>query len=103
VCIFSTDGDLRAIYQHDRAAFELVSNLETKLGFTMLPGASLVQIVESQVSTPEDGTAAELQLLPVVSLYRRDPNTNHRTPPQLMADCGYRASRVRYAHSSVHS
>ena len=51
VCIFSTDADLRAIYRNDRAAFEQVSNLETKLGYTMRPGASLVQIV-SACSTP---------------------------------------------------
>jgi DNA sulfur modification protein DndC len=52
VCIFSTDADLRAIYHHDREAFELVSNLETKLSFTMRPSSSLVQIVGSHVSTP---------------------------------------------------
>lgn len=52
VCIFSTDADLRAIRQHDREAFDLVSSLEAKMGFTMRPGASLVQIAEPQVSTP---------------------------------------------------
>lgn len=52
VCIFSTDRDLRAIHQNDPAAFEQVSSLETKLGFTMRSGASLVQIVRSQLSTP---------------------------------------------------
>lgn len=52
VCIFSSGADLRAIYQRDREAFDLVSNLETKLGFTMRPGASLAQIVESPVLTP---------------------------------------------------
>ena len=51
VCIFSTNADLRAIHQRDREAFDLVSNLEAKIGFTMRPGASLVQIVESHVST----------------------------------------------------
>lgn len=51
LCIFSTGADLRAIYEHDREAFDKVSNLETKIGFTMRPGASLVQIVESHVST----------------------------------------------------
>jgi hypothetical protein len=39
VRIFSTDTDLRAIDQRDRTAFELVSNLETKLGFRMKPGS----------------------------------------------------------------
>jgi DNA sulfur modification protein DndC len=52
VCIFSTDADLRAIYENDRVAFEQVSHLETKLGYTMRPGASLVQIVSAQTSTP---------------------------------------------------
>lgn len=54
VCIFSTDADLRAIHEHDREAFNVVSNLETKLGFTMRAGASLVQIVESHVSAPAE-------------------------------------------------
>lgn len=52
VCIFSSDADLRAIYQNDRSAFEEISRLESKLGFTMRPGASLVQIVSAQTSTP---------------------------------------------------
>ena len=52
VCIFSTDADLRAIYENDRVAFEQVSHLETKLGYTMRPGASLVQIVSAHASTP---------------------------------------------------
>jgi len=51
VCIFSTNADLRAIYENDRVAFEQVSHLETKLGYTMRPGASLVQIVNAQTST----------------------------------------------------
>ena len=50
VCIFSTDANIRAIHQNDPEAFEQVNGLETKLGFTMRPGVSLVQIVESQVS-----------------------------------------------------
>lgn len=51
VCIFSTDADLRAIHQHNTEAFDLVRNLETKIGFTMRPGPSLVQIMEASVST----------------------------------------------------
>lgn len=54
VCIFSTDADLRAIHQNDPEAFEQVSGLETKLGFMMRPGASLVQIVEPHVSAPAE-------------------------------------------------
>lgn len=52
VCIFSSDADLRVTHRHNREAFEFVSHLESKLGFTMRPSASLVQIVESHVSTP---------------------------------------------------
>jgi hypothetical protein len=52
LCIFSTDADLRAIYENDRVAFEQASYLETKLGYTMRPGASLVQIVSAHASTP---------------------------------------------------
>lgn len=37
-------------FTSDREAFDLVSNLETKMGFTMRPGASLVQIVGSHRS-----------------------------------------------------
>jgi 3'-phosphoadenosine 5'-phosphosulfate sulfotransferase (PAPS reductase)/FAD synthetase len=47
VCIFSTDADLAAIHQHDRDALDAVVSLERKLKFTMRPGASLVQIVET--------------------------------------------------------
>jgi DNA sulfur modification protein DndC len=54
VCIFSIDADLRAIHERDREAFDAVSKLETKIGFTMRPGASLVQIVNRQVSAPAE-------------------------------------------------
>jgi hypothetical protein len=50
VCIFSTDAELVAIHHHDRAAFDLILDLERKLNFTMRPGASLVQIVEARAS-----------------------------------------------------
>jgi 3'-phosphoadenosine 5'-phosphosulfate sulfotransferase (PAPS reductase)/FAD synthetase len=56
VCIFSTNADLRAIYENDRPAFEQVSRLESQLGYTMRPGASLVQIVSAQTSTPVEDT-----------------------------------------------
>lgn len=52
VCIFATNSDLHAIYRHDRPAFEQISSLETKLGYTMRPGASLVQIVGANTSAP---------------------------------------------------
>jgi len=44
LCIFSSDVDILAIHQHDRDAFELVSSIEQKIGFSMRPGATLVQI-----------------------------------------------------------
>ena len=47
VCIFATDADLAAIQVNDRPAFERISELERKLNFTMRPGVSLVQIVET--------------------------------------------------------
>lgn len=46
VCIFSTDRDIRAIYVHDREAFDLVANLEAKMGFTMKSGKSLFNIID---------------------------------------------------------
>ena len=45
VCIFASDHDLRKIYEHDREAFDLVSDLEEQSGFTMKSGRSLFQIV----------------------------------------------------------
>jgi DNA sulfur modification protein DndC len=44
LCIFSSDTDLVAIHQHDRDAFDAVSSLERKIGFSMRPGATLIQI-----------------------------------------------------------
>jgi 3'-phosphoadenosine 5'-phosphosulfate sulfotransferase (PAPS reductase)/FAD synthetase len=45
VCIFATDADLRAIHTHDREAFDIVADLERRIGFTMRPNASLFQII----------------------------------------------------------
>lgn len=47
VCIFATDADIRAIFLHDRPAFDAIASLEQKLNFTMRPGFSLVQIIEA--------------------------------------------------------
>src|SRR6266702_8376918 len=41
LCIFSTDNDIRAIYQHDREAFDLVSGVEQRIDFTMKNGKTL--------------------------------------------------------------
>lgn len=49
VCIFATDSDIRAIYEHDREAFDLVSSLEERIEFTMKSGKSLFQIINQAV------------------------------------------------------
>jgi 3'-phosphoadenosine 5'-phosphosulfate sulfotransferase (PAPS reductase)/FAD synthetase len=56
VCIFSTDANIRAIYQHDRSSYEAISALEQKIGFTMRPGASLVQILQNANASVERGS-----------------------------------------------
>jgi len=48
LCIFATEADIRAIYIHDREAFDLVSDLERRIGFTMRHGKSLFQIIGQQ-------------------------------------------------------
>jgi 3'-phosphoadenosine 5'-phosphosulfate sulfotransferase (PAPS reductase)/FAD synthetase len=53
VCIFSTVADTRAIYQHDHSSYEAISALEQKIGFTMRPGASLVQILQNANASVE--------------------------------------------------
>jgi DNA sulfur modification protein DndC len=50
VCIFSTKADLHAIYQRDRSAFDSVSSLEQKSGFTMRNGESLIQIISQPLA-----------------------------------------------------
>ena len=50
VCIFATDHDLVQIAQHDPVAFSLISNLEQRMGFTMRPGKSLLEIVAARSS-----------------------------------------------------
>lgn len=50
VCIFSTKADLHAIYKNDREAFDMVANLEVKMGFTMRSGESLVQIISTPLA-----------------------------------------------------
>lgn len=46
LCIFSTKSDIMAIYQNDREAFNLVSDLERQISFTMRADKSLIQIIE---------------------------------------------------------
>lgn len=52
LCIFATATDLVAIEQNDPEAFELVSSLEQRIGFTMRHGRSLVQIVTEAKAIP---------------------------------------------------
>ena len=52
LCIFATAADLVAIEQQDPEAFELVSSVEQRIGFTMRHGRSLVQIVTEAKSIP---------------------------------------------------
>jgi hypothetical protein len=47
VCIFATDHDVCQIYTHDREAFDLISDLERKIGFTMKAGQMLIQIASA--------------------------------------------------------
>ena len=50
LCIFSSDSDLLAIRKHDPEAFNAVSELERKIGFTMRSSGSLVQITDTAQS-----------------------------------------------------
>ena len=59
VCIFSTDADIRAIYIHDRDAFDQVANLEVSMNFTMKSGKSLFQIINNQPAGDEKQYGAE--------------------------------------------
>jgi len=59
ICIFSTRADIRAIHQYDREAFDIVSQLEEKIDFTMRSGESLVQIVTSQPSNDDKQYGSE--------------------------------------------
>jgi len=47
VCIFSTDTDIRRIYENDREAFDIIDGLEQSMKFTMKAGKSLLQIIST--------------------------------------------------------
>lgn len=53
LCIFSSDKDITAIHEHDREAFDAVSCLEEKSGFSMRPNATLVQILAATQAAGE--------------------------------------------------
>lgn len=57
LCIFSTDTDLLAIRKHDPDAFNAVSVLEQKIGFTMRSGGSLIQFVDAAQAALDSRTA----------------------------------------------
>ena len=60
VCIFSTDNDIRAIYQNDRQPFGLVAGLEERMGFTMKNGKSLFQIIgQTAADNRQQGSEAQ--------------------------------------------
>jgi len=59
VCIFATNADIKAIYQHDREAFDLVASLEQRIGFTMRAGESLFQIIGQDIAA--DSQAEEFE------------------------------------------
>jgi 3'-phosphoadenosine 5'-phosphosulfate sulfotransferase (PAPS reductase)/FAD synthetase len=59
VCIFSTDADIRAIYVHDREAFDQVADIEVRKGFTMKNGKSLFQIINNQPTGAEKQYGSE--------------------------------------------
>jgi hypothetical protein len=54
LCIFASDRDVAAVAARDPEAFALASNLEKKIGFTMKPGRSLVEIVRDRARRAED-------------------------------------------------
>ena len=62
LCIFATATDLVAIEQNDPEAFELVSSLEQRIGFTMRHGRSLVQIVTEAKAIPAISVIVSPQL-----------------------------------------
>lgn len=64
ICIFSTDADIHAIYKHDREAFDAVSSLEERMGFTMKQGKSLVQIITGPLANPKQYGSEEADYAP---------------------------------------
>lgn len=46
LCIMMTNAEIRAVREHDPAAFAAMAGLEEKTGFTMKPGQTLYQICE---------------------------------------------------------
>jgi DNA sulfur modification protein DndC len=57
LCIFSTDSDLLSIRQSDPEAFQAVSELEQKIGFTMRSTGSLLQITDAARSVVDSRSA----------------------------------------------
>lgn len=65
MCIFSTNADIKAIFENDREAFDLVANLEQKMNFTMRSGKSLFQIIDQDNDGKQYGSE-ELAEIPCI-------------------------------------
>lgn len=48
VCIFMTQHDLRQVAKHDPGAIDIIAGLEDRIGFTMMAGGSINQIINKQ-------------------------------------------------------
>lgn len=55
LCIFSTDTEIRAIYERDRDAFDAIATLEQKTGFTMKSSGSLFSILNNSIPASFQG------------------------------------------------
>jgi 3'-phosphoadenosine 5'-phosphosulfate sulfotransferase (PAPS reductase)/FAD synthetase len=103
VCIFATDSDLAAIYEHDREAFDLVSSLEERTDFTMRADRSLVQIVRSGDAgfiTTQEAALVDLTTddrTAIVSLYdiRSMDSNRHQRRGRGLQPRGRRRGRAR--------
>ncbi len=53
LCILMRTKDIVAVYHNDRPAFDMVSDLEKEIGFTMRNGESLVQLITGELKKDE--------------------------------------------------
>ena len=53
LCILMRTQDIVAVYHNDRPAFDMVSDLEQEIGFTMRNGESLVQLITGELKKDE--------------------------------------------------
>jgi len=50
LCVLMRTKDIVAVYHNDRPAFDMVSDLEKEIGFTMRNGESLVQLITGELN-----------------------------------------------------